>query len=73
MAKRKRYQEKVARVLYERTNLNKTVFTMQKSWKEAEKTLEALEKQMKEKLKKKEKKEQENEEKKEGKEEEKKD
>lgn len=56
MAKANRYKEKFARVLYEHTSLNKTALTMQKSWQEADKTLETLKKQFEEKFTKKKKK-----------------
>lgn len=45
MAKRQRYKEKISRMLYEHTSLNKTALTMQKSWQEADKALEAIKKQ----------------------------
>ena len=50
MAKRNQYKEKLARVLYEHTSLNKTALTMQKSWKEADKALETLKNQFQEKF-----------------------
>lgn len=43
MAKRKKYQDLAARFLYEHTDMNKTVFRFQKSWKEADKALDTLE------------------------------
>lgn len=53
MAKRRKYQEKIARILDERTSLNRTIFTAQKSWQEADKALDTLEKQFQQKFMKK--------------------
>lgn len=50
MAKRKKYQEKIARVLDERTGLNRTILTVRKSWKEADNALDTLEKQFQQKV-----------------------
>ena len=50
MAGRNRYKELIANTLYERTSLDKTVYQLQKSWKEAEQSLNIFEKQFAQKL-----------------------
>ncbi len=54
MVKRNKYQDLVARFLYEHTNMNKTIFQFQKSWKEADKALDNLEQQFQKRFLKKE-------------------
>jgi hypothetical protein len=49
MAKRNKYQEMAARILYEHTDLNKTVFQLQESCREVDKTLVEFQKKLREK------------------------
>lgn len=49
MAKRNKYQEMLARALYDHTDLNKTVFKLQESCREVDKTLLKFQKQLHEK------------------------
>jgi len=47
MSKRKKYQDIVARMLYDHTAINTMAITIQNSWKEADAVLSSVEKRLK--------------------------